>query len=157
MKRLDDIAIMFTAIVSIFFGCGQSETPRLTQQQIQRDIPIVYYIGNSGELPNPYLSSYGDSVVTFPVIGNDSRVVVELTDGKRVEMWRVEWKPHGYQCWVYLDGFCIPISCGANHLPASGLVDIRIAGLQDGDSLMYWRSEPWSGPPAGCFEYWSEP
>ena len=158
---------IFTAVMIMIglFICGaltfcapsDTPTPAPTAQDTVRALPIVYWCGERGILPEPYLGVSPDSVVAFVSWGIDHQVTMELTEGDRVEWWRVEWKPVGDSCWTYLGGFPIPPGANKSRLPHIGVVDVRITGLLLGDSLMYWRSHPWPDSiPDGCFKHYRD-
>lgn len=140
-----------------FIGCAPShETPLHAPADTVRATPVVYWWD---EALAP--------AATYDIAGTDSIIVVQgdknmdanmvLSAGQQHEIWRVEWMAVGDTCWTYIGAGMIPPSAWAGDLPHSGIVNVKIFGLADGDQLMFWRSHPSARPPEGCFRHWRTP
>jgi hypothetical protein len=119
------------------------------EQPAARPLPIVYWMGEKSAEPGPWYSVVPDSVYLLAVDYRNINATIELSDGQRVEWWRIDWRPAGQSAWQYLDASPIPPGADRYHLPASGIVNVKIFGLEPGDQLMFWRSQPWDGAPGG--------
>jgi hypothetical protein len=170
--------VSFTLVIAVIFvihNCAPGDTDdiRLTEQDTTttRDAPIVYWWDGPAAIdttediaywfrqrdePHGVYEIDGDStkmildVLPTPI---NLDVTLRLSEGQQVEWWRVEWSPVPDSCFYYLGAYAIPPGADRYHLPHSGIINVKIFGLEAGDRLMFWRSHPWPDSlPNECFE-----
>lgn len=94
-----------------------------------------------------------ETYLTLDAANIDAEYIMRISDGLQFECWRVEWCAVGDTCYSPIFFGMIPPGAGKSHLPHSGIIHMRIFGLQVGDRLMIWRSHPWPDSlPSECFE-----
>lgn len=169
------IGFVVTCVLFVLSGCAPADKP--TPAPIAQDTtttrnpPIVYwwdgpavidttediaYWFRQRDEPHGVYEIDGDSTEMFievlpsPI---NMDVTLRLSEGEQVEWWRVEWSPTLDSCFYYLGAYPIPPGADRYHLPHSGIINVKIFGLETGDRLMFWRSHPWPDSlPNECFE-----
>ena len=165
-SRVVAIIILLASALSCGNGGEKSGTDKgdfINQPTPGRATPIVYWWDGPAAIdttediaywfrqrdePHGTYEISSDSSQLFidispPPINMD--VTLRLSAGEQVEWWRVEWSPVADSCFYYLGGYAIPPGADKWHLPHSGVINVKIFGLQLGDRILFWRSHPWPG------------
>ena len=159
------IAIVLFAValgtVFLYFDSEKKEDINKVESQILRKPPIVYWwddrvvIQTWKTSDTTYTNIYepGPTVeldttktwLDLDANNIDAEYIMRISDGQQFEIWRVEWCPVGDTCYNPIYYGMIPPRAGRYELPHSGIIHMRIFGLELGDKLMIWRSHPWPG------------
>lgn len=165
MKSLFVILLTVTVLFVVYCDKDKKPQPTGTQAEIEealgREFPIVYYWNDRVVIrtwatsdttmakvyePGPTFDiDTTEAWKDFTVTNKDVEFIARLSTGTQVEIWRVDWRPVGYDCYYYLYGGMIPVGGDKYHLPHSGVIHVKMFGLELGDGLLFWRSHPWPG------------